>query len=70
MTNHPHVTALERAFDLASSRACNSTADIRKCLVAEGYDASQLCGPTLLRQLRGLMVTTSSEPSQRRQRAD
>lgn len=49
-------TALERAFDLANSGACDSIDDIRRSLRREGYGDAQIIGTTLRRQLRVLMA--------------
>jgi hypothetical protein len=49
------VTALERAFQLASSGACASVADIKKRLHAEGYSVAQITGRVLSKQLDGLI---------------
>jgi hypothetical protein len=50
-------TAIERAFALAKSGVCASIGDIRRKLRAEGYTVSQIEGPTLARQLRGVIVS-------------
>ena len=50
-------TVLERAFDLAGSGEFSSISEIRHELVVEGYDAYQITGPSLLKQLRLLMRT-------------
>jgi hypothetical protein len=50
MTYQP--TALERAFELARSGKYQGTSEIRAQLKAEGFNANQLEGPSLLRQLR------------------
>jgi hypothetical protein len=49
-------TTLERAYELAKSGACLSTADISRNLAKEGYDHSimQMHGPVLVRQLGAL----------------
>lgn len=46
--------ALERAFILARSGDYAGAAEIRAQLHAEGYNAGQLEGPCLLRQLKDL----------------
>ena len=51
----PDKTALERAFDIASSGFARSVDDVRKQLKAEGYDLSQLQGRTLTTQLKEIM---------------
>ena len=45
------MTALERAFDLASSGKCLSVMDIILSLRTEGYSVEQLEGPALRKQL-------------------
>ena len=49
------ITVLERAFELARSGSCRSVSDIKARLKAEGFALAQLTGPTLSRQLLGLM---------------
>ena len=49
------MTALERAFDLASSGKCLSVMDILLSLRAEGYSVDQLQGPALRHQLKELI---------------
>ena len=64
-------TALERAFMLAKSGHMNAVSDIRRQLLAERYDASQIQGPHLLKQLRGLIAaarTGSQSPNHLRER--
>jgi hypothetical protein len=56
----PHLSELERAFQLASSGLCSSVWDLKKRLVAEGYSGEQLFGPLLLRQLRERMALARS----------
>ncbi len=51
-------TQLERAFSLARSGKYAGITEIRAQLRAEGYSATQLEGPTLLRQLRALCIAT------------
>lgn len=51
------VTALERAFQLARSGQVSGLSDIRKVLNREGYSENQIEGPTLKRQLAGLIKT-------------
>lgn len=50
-----YVTSLERAFALARSGSVQRIADIRTTLRSEGFDATQLDGPVLKRQLRALI---------------
>ena len=51
----PNVTALERAFALAKSGEYAAVRDIKKRLVLEGYSATAITGPTLLKQLLALI---------------
>lgn len=53
----PHVTALERAFQLAQSGNYATVEAIRKQLKAERYSIDQIKGPTLARQLFALIQT-------------
>jgi hypothetical protein len=48
-------TALERAFDLASSGRCHSFSDVVHKLNDEGYSVAQLEGPLLKKQLIDLI---------------
>ncbi len=50
----PQSTPLERAFALARTGEYVGVAEVRAQLKAEGYDTSQLAGPSLLKQLRKL----------------
>lgn len=45
-------TALERAFEIARSGACEKVEDIRKQLAHEGFDRRQVEGRALSQQLR------------------
>jgi hypothetical protein len=47
-----HVTALERAFELASSGLFSTIEEIKRKLNAEGYHGSHLTGRQLTKQLR------------------
>ena len=47
-----HVTALERAFQLASSGLFSSTEEIKRKLNAEGYYGNHLTGRQLIKHLR------------------
>ena len=60
MTHRP--TTIERAFQLASSGECASLGAIRSRLQSEGYHdaASQISGPSLLRQLRQLCAAAAA----------
>ena len=51
----PNITQLERAFQLAHSGQCKTTADIELRLKAEGYSTNQVIGPTLMKQLRAVI---------------
>jgi len=51
-------TTLERAFELARTGDYPGTAEIRAQLKAEGYSLGQLEGPTLMRQLRDLCISS------------
>jgi hypothetical protein len=44
-------SALERAFEIARTGAYDAVADIRRQLNREGFDARQLEGRTMARQL-------------------
>jgi hypothetical protein len=59
-------TAIERAFALAKSGTCASVSDIRTSLKAEGYDVGQIEGPTLGRQLRGIIISRREQASTNR----
>jgi hypothetical protein len=56
-----NTTALERAFQLASSGMCASIQDIKRQLEREGYDANQLRGKSLRAQLLGLIKKARQE---------
>ena len=47
-------TTIERAYQLASSGACPTVADIKIQLRKEGYSDNHLIGPVLLASLRRL----------------
>lgn len=47
-------TTIERAYQLAMSGSCPTTADIKLRLRKEGYDEKHLFGRTLLTELRRL----------------
>jgi hypothetical protein len=61
----PDVTPIERAFQLARSGKCRTTADIQLRLKAEGYPADQVIGPTLMKQLREAIDRKSWPPGGR-----
>jgi hypothetical protein len=48
-------TALVRAFELARSGKCLNISELLLRLTAERYDASQIQGPSLRKQLVGLI---------------
>lgn len=48
-------TAIERAFELASSGEVTSLSELRRALAGEGYPTAQVVGPQMMRQLRLLM---------------
>ena len=51
------ATALERAFQLATSGNYTSVADIKKRLIAERYTTEQITGGALSKQLQALIQT-------------
>lgn len=51
----PHMTALERAFELAKSGRFCSVSEIKSVVSREGYPTRQMEGPMLSRQLRALV---------------
>lgn len=55
--------AVQRAFELARSGSCSDIKDLRDQLIAEGYSASQIEGPSLIRQLRELLRVAKAAPS-------
>jgi hypothetical protein len=55
-----HKTALERAFDIASSGGSNSVADLIKRLKHEGYESHQIEGAHLRKQLARLINEAKS----------
>jgi len=62
----PNILPLERAFQLARSGHCKTTADIQLRLKAEGYDFGQVIGPMLLKQLRAVIDDKSRPPAESR----
>jgi hypothetical protein len=52
---HQDATALERAFQLASSGDHGSIDEIKRRLRTEGYSDTQIMGGTLSKQLRALI---------------
>jgi hypothetical protein len=55
-------SAIERAFDLASSGQFQTIQKIRDQLRHEGYGDAQVCGPALSKQLRELIVGARALP--------
>jgi len=51
-----HKTTLERSFELAKSGDVHSLKELYTRLNSEGYLVSQLVGPTLLKQLKKLII--------------
>ena len=51
----PHITALERAFELARTGKYSSVTDLKRDVIGEGYDRAQLEGFALGRQLKLLI---------------
>jgi hypothetical protein len=60
----PNITPLERAFQLARSGRCKTTADIQLRLKAEGYPTDRVIGPTLMKQLRAVIDDKSCPPAE------
>ena len=60
---HQNVTAIERAFQLASKG--ESLALIRKRLREEGYDLNQIGGRQMVRQLRDIIEKANQSNAQR-----
>jgi hypothetical protein len=56
----PHVTPLERAFELAKSGRMATIDDIKKSLKREGYSTDQLTGRGLSKQLSALIRNAAS----------
>lgn len=56
-----NLSALERAFQLARSGSVISIGEIRAVLTREGYNGSQIEGPQLKRQLRGLIEAAQAK---------
>lgn len=56
-------TTLERAFELAKSGPCTNVKELREQMKREGYTSSQLVGPALIRQLRGLLSERTQSQS-------
>lgn len=54
-------SSLERAFEMAKSGRCQSVADVRNALKAEGYDARQIEGGVLSKQIRAEIKKARAE---------
>jgi hypothetical protein len=52
----PNVTSLERAFELAASGRYPTVTDVCNKLGAEGYNAAQVSGPLLRKQLLAVIT--------------
>jgi hypothetical protein len=50
------LSAVERAFQLASSGRFQSIEEIKRALDREGHVSAQVSGPVLYRQLRAALV--------------
>ena len=57
-----HKTTLERAFELAKSGRYATSGEIKQVLNREGYAASQITGPMLMRQLREILAASRETP--------
>jgi hypothetical protein len=57
-------SVLERAFDLAKSGEHETTETIKRQLAKEGYSAGQIFGPSLHKQLRGLIAAARESKAQ------
>jgi hypothetical protein len=58
-------TAIERAFQLAKSGRYASVANLRKTLEAEGYPKEHFSGPTMRKQLEGLIRSAQGSQNAR-----
>jgi hypothetical protein len=58
----PTKTPMERAFEMARSGKYQSASEIKRAISAEGYAASQIEGPMLMRQLRELIQAARAKP--------
>jgi hypothetical protein len=52
---NPHISPLERAFELARSGKFSTVAEIKKQMVKESVSTAQVTGISLTRQLSALM---------------
>jgi hypothetical protein len=59
----PHVSVLERAFQLARSGRYGCISEIKKRLTEEGYTTDQVTGPILRQQLSNMMQIARSDPA-------
>lgn len=59
----PNTTPIERAFELARSGQCKTTADIEQRLKFEGYPTDTVIGPILLKHLRAVMDDKACPPA-------
>jgi hypothetical protein len=55
----PNTTPIERAFQLARSGQCQTTADIQQRLRGEGYSTLSIIGPLLMKELRSAINDAS-----------
>ena len=62
----PHISCLERAFQLAQSGRCRTLTEIRMRLNEEGYQAEQVTGPELCRQIIGIVEKAATPRARRR----
>lgn len=56
----PNTTVIERAFQLAKSGIYRNVSEIKRKLSSEGYKAEAVTGGALLKQLRGIILNSSS----------
>lgn len=56
-------TTLERAFELAKSGRFKNATDLKRAVAAEGYQKSQLDGPSLTRQLTTIIKANLAGPA-------
>ena len=56
------ISAIERAFQIAASGRVKDMQELRAVLNREGYDLSQLQGPSLLKQLRDAIRIAWTRP--------
>lgn len=53
-----HISAVERAFQLAKAGQCASVLDIIRQLKIEGYSVEHLVGSSLLKQLKAIILAS------------